>query len=209
MSVRRVAALAALALVLAACGGASDAGSRVSTSGAPAASSDEPRTSAPADLLADADLADCPESDAAVAAREDGLPDLVLPCLGAGPAVRLAGLRGTPTVVNLWSTWCDACREEIPLLADLAAGGKVRVLGVDVDDDPASAVSLLTQAGAHYPSVRDDDRATQVPLGWVGLPMTLFVDADGVVTFTQRGAVEDSAALARLVREHLGVEVAS
>jgi thiol-disulfide isomerase/thioredoxin len=160
--------------------------------------------------VAAAQLNDCPVTDPSVAAREDGLPDLTLACLGEGPGVRLAGLRGTPTVLNLWASWCEPCRDELPLLADLAAAGgsSLRVLGIDVQDDPASALSLLTDAGVHYPSVRDDAAATKAPLRWTGLPMTVFVDPDGVVTFTQRGPITDPDQLRSLVSAHLGVTVA-
>lgn len=206
----RFAAAAGAVLLLAACGATGDAGGRVTTAASPTAGVASPAVSAPADLVAAAELVDCPATDPDVAAREDGLPDLTLPCLGDGPGVRLAGLRGVPTVLNLWATWCEPCRAELPLLSDLsiAAGPALRVLGVSVEDDPAAALSLLTEVGAHYASVRDDERLTQAPLRWAGLPMTVFVDADGVITHVQRGVISDGGQLSTLVEEHLGVTVA-
>jgi len=210
------AVLAALAgvvvLGLTACGSVADAGTRVSPTTSTSAQGSVPPagSQAPADLVAAADLADCPASDPTAAARDDGLPDLTLPCLGAGSAVRLAGLRGTPTIVNAWAAWCGDCRSELGLFADLAgaAHGSVRLVGIDVQDDPASALSLLRDAGVHYASVRDDERRTQVPLRWTGLPATYFVDAAGVVTFVQRGAIRSADQLRALVHDHLGVTVA-
>ena len=53
------------------------------------------------------------------------LPDLELPCLGSAggsaPALPLRRLTGTPTVLNLWASWCAPCREELPALARLHA----------------------------------------------------------------------------------------
>jgi thiol-disulfide isomerase/thioredoxin len=159
--------------------------------------------------VAAADLADCPATDPAVPARDDGMPDLTLPCLGEGPDVRLAGLRGTPTVINLWASWCAPCRDEMPLFADLAATGKVRVLGISVQDDPGPSLSLLTDVDAHYASAQDYSGSTKAALRWVGLPMTIFVDADGVVTKVERGQITTAEQLEGMVSEALGVQVAS
>jgi cytochrome c biogenesis protein CcmG, thiol:disulfide interchange protein DsbE len=192
-----------LALALGACGGQT-AGERVTTSPGGGSGAD-PSASAPAEVVAAADLEPCPTSDPAVPARADGLPDLVLACLGEGPPVRLAGLRGSPLVVNLWASWCPPCREELPAFARLAESGAVEVLGIDVEDDPTDALTLLADVGVRYPSVRDATSTTQAPLRWTGLPMTLLVDPNGVVVHTVRGPVPDEAALAALVGEHLGV----
>jgi cytochrome c biogenesis protein CcmG, thiol:disulfide interchange protein DsbE len=198
------------AAALAACGASGDAGTRVSPSESPVPAAATTATSAPAALVQAADLVDCPAADATVASRADGLPDLTLPCLGDGPSVRLAGLRGHPTVVNLWASWCEPCRDEMPLLADLAdaAPASVRVLGVDVQDDPSSALSLLHDLDVHYASVRDDGALTKDPLHWSGLPMTLFVDADGVVTHTERAPIVSAQQLRSLLTTHLGISVA-
>ena len=73
----------------------------------------------------------CPRLDRAQP-RDDGLPDLELPCLEDGPAVNLADLRGTPTVLNVWAAWCTNCDREMPLFADAMdrAGDRVRFFGV-------------------------------------------------------------------------------
>lgn len=206
----RALALLAGAVLIAGCSAPSDAGDRVTPSGgASAPSVSGPPPSAPPELVAAADLADCPATDPEVAARDDGLPDLTLPCLGEGPDVRLAGLRGTPTVINLWASWCAPCRDEMPLLADLAATGTVRVLGIAVQDDPGPSLSLLADVDAHYASAQDYSGSTKSVLRWVGLPMTIFVDADGVVTRVERGQITSAEQLDAMVAEALGVQVSS
>jgi thiol-disulfide isomerase/thioredoxin len=206
--IRGAALVTTVGLLLAGCGAAEGAGDRVSGS---ASSAPRPAVtgSAPADLVASADLVPCPPSQQADP-RDDGLPSLTLPCLGDGPAVDLAGLRGAPTVVNVWASWCPPCRDELPVFEDLATSTTgVRVVGVDVQDEPAAALSLLTELGVHYASVRDDDGVTQAPLRWSGLPMTLFVDRDGRVTHVERAPITSAQQMQRLVEQHLGVDVAA
>jgi cytochrome c biogenesis protein CcmG, thiol:disulfide interchange protein DsbE len=210
MTRRGAALLVGAALLLAACGSATGAGTLVPTSGSATPVDPAVSGSAPADLVAQAALAPCPASDPAVPAVRDGLPDLTLPCLGEGPSVRLAGLRGTPMVVNLWASWCAPCRTELPFFAALDAGSTpVSVLGVDVEDPPDRALSLLVDTGVHYPSVRDTARATQPSLRWVGLPMTAFVGADGVVRHVERAPITSQDQLDGLVERYLGVQVAA
>ncbi|MGE3812649.1 MAG: TlpA family protein disulfide reductase [Candidatus Nanopelagicales bacterium] len=201
-----LAVAAAAALLVTACSSVPEtAGGRVTPtpSDGSGASSFEPASPT---LIAQADLVECPETDPSVPARDDGLPDITLTCLGDGPDVRLAGLRGEPTVINLWASWCAPCRDELPLFADLAGTGDVRVVGISVEDDPSSGLSLLVDADVHYPSVVDADSATKPLLRWTGLPMTLFVDADGRVTHVERGQITDAAQLDSLVQQHLGVD---
>lgn len=150
----------------------------------------------------------CPPTDAAAPARDDGLPSLRLPCLGGGREVDLAQLRGVPTVVNLWASWCGPCRKELPLLQQLheRGGGRVRVIGVDfADDQPASALRLAAASGVTYALVADPQALLQTPLRVSGLPVTLLVDADGRMVYTKIGPFSSYQELASLVREHLGV----
>lgn len=165
-----------------------------------------PQVASP-ELVAAAKLQPCPES--TLPAASPALPDLTLACLGGGPAVNLARLTGVPTVVNVWGSWCTPCRKELPALASVAkkAGAKVRFLGIDYEDDPDSALDFLAVSGAHYPSVRDDDGTLKTGLRIVGLPLTLFVRADGSVAYEWRAPITSEEQLRGLIRDHLGVSV--
>jgi thiol-disulfide isomerase/thioredoxin len=135
----------------------------------------------------------------------DGMPDVSLPCLGGGPDIRLADLRG-PLVVNVWAQWCGPCRDEAPYLAKLAKSGKVRMLGIDyADPRPELAVRFATDEGLAYPHLVDQDKAIQSPLKVGGPPLTAFVNQDGVVVFVHRGVLTSQQQLDQLVKDKLGV----
>jgi cytochrome c biogenesis protein CcmG, thiol:disulfide interchange protein DsbE len=165
-----------------------------------------------AELIARADLPPCPTTSGSAPA-DGGLPSLTLPCLGNGPKVDLAKLKG-PMVVNIWAGPCPPCRAEAPLLAQFAAkaAGKVAVLGVvdgaysgETWDDALDASRGLA---LHYPSLFD---AHGKFVDWVrsgGIPVSLFIDSHGKVAYKNIGPVRQGQ-LATLVKQYLGVDVAS
>lgn len=159
---------------------------------------------------AEAGIDSCPSSAAEVDVVDGGLPDITLPCLGGGRDVRLAGLRGTPTVLNFWAQTCGPCRTESPLFQQLheAGGDELAVVGVDWQDSrPGYALAFAAELGLTYPHVADPEGVTRAPLRISALPITLFVDPEGVIVHTEYGAVPSAQALAALVETHLGTDV--
>ncbi|MEU4608677.1 TlpA disulfide reductase family protein [Kribbella sp. NPDC023972] len=137
----------------------------------------------------------------------NGLPDVSLPCLGNGPDIRLADLRG-PLLVNVWAQWCPPCRAEAPYLAELQkkAGGKVQLLGIDYDDPRAElAVKFAIEHELTYPHLVDADKVLHQPFKIGGPPVTAFVDLDGAVTYVHHGPFKSQQQLDQLVQDKLGV----
>ncbi|MFL6074233.1 MAG: TlpA family protein disulfide reductase [Mycobacteriales bacterium] len=178
--------LLALAVLAAACGGGHHSGT----------SAHNPST---ASLRRAAHLPPCPRP-----SGHGELPAVTLDCLAGGPAVRLDGLTGRPTVVNLWASWCGPCREELPAFNRLAATGKVRVIGVASDDDLRSALSYAGALKLDFPSLFDEHGSLKARLGVPGLPATVLLDGQGRVVRRHPGQLTE-AGLADLLRTGLGI----
>lgn len=157
------------------------------------------------------DAAAAPSSGTATdgAALPAVLPDLDLPCFTGGESVSLRALRG-PAVINLWASWCQPCRKELPAFQRLVkrSGGDLHVIGVDTRDGRAAARSTAEDLGLTFPNLFDPDEELRRALDRPFVPMTLFVDDGGRIRHLDASGALDDAALAALVERHLGVVVA-
>ena len=143
---------------------------------------------------------------------DGGLPAVTLPCLGGGPDVDLATLQG-PMIVNLWQSFCDACRTEMPALQEFHErhGDQVPVLGIDSTDvQPQAALEFAAELGVTYPQLADPggDLSARDPFPLVrGYPYLAIIDAEGEIAWQQFGGVDSYADLVELVNEHLGTDL--
>jgi cytochrome c biogenesis protein CcmG, thiol:disulfide interchange protein DsbE len=164
-----------------------------------------------ASLVAAAHLPDCPTA-TGTGSVTDGLPSYTFPCLGNGPKVDLAKLRG-PLLVNIWAGPCTECRVEAPELRSFAtaAQGKVAVLGIvdgayngsETWDDALDASHGL---GLAYPSVWDANGKFVQYLRVPGIPVSIFINASGAITHAKIGVLAPGE-LAKLSAQYLGVTV--
>lgn len=155
-----------------------------------------------APLRAAAALAPCPAS-------VGDLPALRLACLGGGPKVHLHGTpTGTPTLVNIYGSWCTPCQREMPLLVSFSkrAAGKVTLLGVDTEDEDRLALLFAKYVGQHWAAVVDTD-GILVRNYAAGPPVTLFVDGSGKVVYVKAGPFASVSEVVSLVKRHFGVAV--
>ena len=112
-------------------------------------------------------------------------PDFTLQTL-SGTTVRLSQWRGRPVIINFWATWCVACRAESTLLErtyqQKATQGLV-VLGVNVtqEDTLASVQNYVTTSALTFPIALDSHGAVTDAYHVPGLPVTFFVDAQGII----------------------------
>jgi len=119
------------------------------------------------------------------------VPDFSLPVLD-NPGMNLTNtqLAGRPWVLNVWGTWCAACRDEHPVLLDIAKQNVLPLVGLDWKDEDDAALEWLKQLGNPYSVVvADRDGRTAINFGVYGAPETFFIDADGRVQYRHVGAM--------------------
>ncbi len=119
------------------------------------------------------------------------VPAFRLSTLSAGEPVQGSeALRGQVWVLNVWASWCTACRLEHPLLVDFARTGGVPVYGLNYKDAPEDARRWLANFGDPYQhSFSDRDGRVGMDLGVYGAPETFVIDAAGRVRFKHVGAL--------------------
>jgi len=89
---------------------------------------------------------------------------------------------GRPYVVNIWGTWCVGCREEHPVLLEIARRNVVPIVGIAWRDDAQTAQAWLQQLGNPYTATGlDADGRVGIDWGAYGAPETFLVDAKGVI----------------------------
>ncbi|MDD5035545.1 MAG: DsbE family thiol:disulfide interchange protein [Methylococcaceae bacterium] len=117
------------------------------------------------------------------------MPAFSLPDL-ADPAHLLTetDLQG-PAILNVWASWCIACREENPYLLELSHEG-YRIYGVDYLDRNEDALAWLAREGDPFGKVIvDAEGKLGQTLGLIGAPETYAIDAQGIVVFRHVGAL--------------------
>lgn len=102
-----------------------------------------------------------------------------------GAPLNLDTYRGKIVLVNVWASWCAACRQEHPVLTAAQrtfASDGLQIIGVDMSDTVANAQQFLTETGGSaYPSVQDPNAQTAIAWGTFGVPETYVVDRSGVI----------------------------
>ena len=119
-------------------------------------------------------------------APEFSLPDLFNP----ERRVTLGDLRGAPFVMNVWGSWCVACRDEHKALSDFAETKRVRVIGYNWKDEPEDAKRWLEQLGNPYLMVvQDIEGRTALDFGIYGAPETFLIDGKGMIVWKHVGVL--------------------
>jgi peroxiredoxin len=101
-----------------------------------------------------------------------------------GKSVGLASFRAEPLVVNFFASWCDPCREEMPLINELASKGAkdgYSVLGIAVEDSRAAVTEYAKESKLVFPIALDLNSTVKRSYRIFGPPATFFIDGQGIV----------------------------
>ncbi|MBS1135004.1 MAG: periplasmic protein thiol/disulfide oxidoreductase DsbE, partial [Burkholderiaceae bacterium] len=103
-----------------------------------------------------------------------------------------ADMKGQVWLLNVWASWCVACRQEHPLLVELSKRKAVPIIGLNYKDKPDAAKGWLAQWGDPYDlSVKDIDGRIGIEYGVYGVPETFVIDKNGVIRFKQIGPITE------------------
>jgi cytochrome c biogenesis protein CcmG/thiol:disulfide interchange protein DsbE len=122
-------------------------------------------------------------------------PDFSLPILHE-PETRFSNkdMLGKVWLLNVWASWCVACRVEHPLLVQLSRANLVPTYGLNYKDEPDEARNWLNQLGdAYVASLIDYDGKVGIDYGVYGVPETFVIDKQGVIRHKVIGPVTPAA----------------
>lgn len=113
----------------------------------------------------------------------------------AGETFRLKDHRGKVVLINFWATWCQGCKEEHPLLLEIARRFGSRqdflMVGIDYKDDPEQARAYLRRYGGDtYPHVMDPHGRIAIDYGQYGVPETYLLDREGRIVHKVAGPLK-------------------
>lgn len=99
-------------------------------------------------------------------------------------------MKGKVWLLNAWASWCPACKDEHPLLMELARLNIVPIVGLDYKDTREAAMAVLEQHGNPYTlTVTDKEGRVGIDYGVYGVPETYVIDKQGVIQYKQIGPV--------------------
>jgi cytochrome c biogenesis protein CcmG/thiol:disulfide interchange protein DsbE len=118
-------------------------------------------------------------------------PAFTLPQVAdAGKTLSPADFKGQVALVNVWASWCVSCRQEHPVLLELARKNLVPIYGLNYKDAREDAQAWLKQFGNPYTaSAFDADGRVGIDWGVYGVPETFVIDRDGIIRHKQTGPI--------------------
>ena len=97
-----------------------------------------------------------------------------------------------PALINVWATWCIACRVEHPFLMKLKEESRLTIYGLNYKDNKLKALDLLERDGNPFEfSIYDFEGRLAIDLGVYGAPETFFIDKNGLIRERHVGVIDE------------------
>ena len=135
----------------------------------------------------------------------------VMPCLGGEVSINFHQLKG-PMVINVWGSWCEGCKEEMPYFVDLYKtqafkSGQIQLLGVNVEESSKEdAIEYIKKSGMSWPHLEDLDGISKSIFG-PGVPVTWFINEEGKNVGIMIGAYTNKDQLFEQVEKAFGIKL--
>jgi thiol-disulfide isomerase/thioredoxin len=132
-------------------------------------------------------------------------------CLDGSGEINFHQLKG-PMVINVWGSWCDGCKEEMPYLIELYKSqlfktGQIQMLGINVEEKSRNnAINYIQKSGMSWPNLEDTSGISKSIFG-PGVPVTWFMDENGKIIDTKIGAYTNEKQLFNQVEKAFGVKL--
>ncbi len=113
----------------------------------------------------------------------------------SGDTIKLDDLRGSGVVVNFWSTWCPPCVKELPLLDSTAKNhlaDSLVVIAVNMGDSEEEINDFLADMSLEFPVAIDSLGKVSREYQVAALPVTFFIDRDGVIQYKRTGELTEA-----------------
>jgi cytochrome c biogenesis protein CcmG, thiol:disulfide interchange protein DsbE len=121
------------------------------------------------------------------------VPEFVLPAIENLnlPALSSADLkRGKVSIVNIWASWCIPCRQEQPILLELAKRTDIQLVGINNKDEPENARNFLATYGNPFVAIgADTNGRVTIDFGSYGVPETFLIDGKGIIRYKLIGGL--------------------
>ena len=105
-----------------------------------------------------------------------------------------ADMKGQVWVLNVWASWCSACREEHPVLLELGRSKVTTLIGLDYKDKRSDALQILREQGNPYVlTAFDGNGRIGIDYGVYGVPETYVIDKEGIIRYKHIGPITPDA----------------
>lgn len=99
-------------------------------------------------------------------------------------------MKGKVWLLNVWASWCGACKDEHPMLMELSRQNVLPIVGMDYKDTREAGMDTLQKAGNPYTlTISDSDGKVGFDFGVYGVPESYLIDKNGVIRYKLTGAL--------------------